>query len=90
MLKGDLSRVHKHRVWTIGGAAVAVAIATIVLAAAGSMRTPARVQSSVSKVQPAEQASLDILPSPVIEPIPVFFVGTGDGSNGSYGEPPTR
>ena len=90
MLKGDLSRVHKHRVWTIGGAAVPVAIATIVRAAAGPMRTPARVQSSVSKVQPAEQASLDILPSPVIEPIPVFFVGTGDGSNGSYGEPPTR
>ena len=40
MLKADLSRVHKHRVWTIGGAGVAVAIATIVLAAAGSMRTP--------------------------------------------------
>ena len=34
MLKVDLSRVHKHRVWTIGGADVAVAIATIVLAAA--------------------------------------------------------
>ena len=77
MLKADLSRVHKHRVWTIGGAAVAVAIVTIVLAAAGSMRTPTIVQSSASKIQPAEQASLDIVPSPVIEPIPVFFVGTG-------------
>ena len=57
MLKVDLSRVHKHRVWTIGGAAVAVAIATIVLAAAGSMRTPTIVQSSASKIQPAEQTS---------------------------------
>ena len=68
---------------------VAVAIATIVLAAV-STRTPMIVQSSASKIiQPAEQASLDIVRSPVIEPIPVFFVGTGDGGNGSYDEPPT-
>ena len=48
---------------------VAVAIATIVLAAV-STRTPMIVQSSASKIiQPAEQASLDIVRSPVIEPI---------------------
>ena len=90
MPKADLSSVHKHRVKfsSIGGAAGAVALATIALAA-GSMRTPT-IQSSASQVQPDEHVSLDIVASPVIEPIPVFFVGTGDGSNGSYGEPPTR
>jgi hypothetical protein len=31
----------------------------------------------------AEPVTLPILPSPVIEPHPVFFYGTGDG-NGSY------
>ena len=68
---------------------VAVAIATIVLAAV-STRTPMIVHCPPARSSNLlNKPSLDIVRSPVIEPIPAFFVGTGDGGNGSYDEPPT-
>jgi hypothetical protein len=33
-------------------------------------------------------ATLAIVPSPIIDPNPVFFFGTGDGSAGYYAEDP--
>ena len=34
--------------------------------------------------QPAAPATFEIVPSPVIEPHPHFFYGTGDGNGGYY------
>jgi hypothetical protein len=71
------------------------------LATAGSMlftglnaeaRVPATHGPSVTSSAPAgvdtAPATLAIVPSPVIDPNPVFFFGTGDGSAGYYAERP--
>jgi hypothetical protein len=77
------------------------AIATFAgLATAGSLffgmiNAEAKAPSSqIVVVAPAGPASangsatLEIVPSPVIDPNPVFFFGTGDGSSGYYAERP--
>lgn len=99
----DIAKVHKQRTstWAIVIAGGALA-AFIGLAAAGSAlstamnaeaRVPAAQGSSVTSSTPANAdiapATLAIVPSPVIDPNPVFFFGTGDGSNGYYAEHPT-
>jgi|SRR5580700_9405141 hypothetical protein len=46
-------------------------------------------KSNQPAVAPASAAS-EIVPSPVIEPNPQFFFGTGDGSAGYYSDRPAR
>jgi hypothetical protein len=91
---------HSIPVWAIVG--IAAAIALVGLLTAETLRTTAfatKDGSSVSQPPAAEtapakaeveQTKYDITPSPVIEPNPKFFIGAGDGSNGSYDEPQHR
>ena len=98
----DIAKVRKHRTspWAIviAGAAIATFIG---FAAAGSVLVTAinadagisaRLDPSVTSSAPANvdiaPATLAIVPSPVIDPNPVFFFGTGDGSAGYYAERP--
>lgn len=48
-----------------------------------SANAPTAVHAAKQDSIAAELATFPIVPSPVIEPHPVFFYGTGDG-NGSY------
>jgi len=83
-------RIGSLKIWAIVGAAAAIAM--VGLLTAESLRTTA--QTSVSRspetAAPAkaevEETSFEITPSPVMEPNPKFFIGAGDGSNGSYEE----
>jgi hypothetical protein len=78
-----------------------LAIATFVgLATAGSVvfgainaeaKAPGSQIVAVAPSGPANvsgPATLEIVPSPVIDPNPTFFFGTGDGSAGYYAEGP--
>jgi hypothetical protein len=99
----DIAKVRKHRTspWVIVIAGGAIA-SFIGLATAGSVlftainadaRVPAHQGPSVIPSAPANvdiaPATLAIVPSPVIDPNPVFFFGTGGGSAGYYAEEPT-
>ena len=84
-------------IWAIVG--VAAAIAFLGLMAAESMRTTALTTKEAISQNPAAETSagakaevekIEITPSPVIEPNPKFFIGTGDGTSGSYEEPQHR
>jgi hypothetical protein len=86
-------------IWAIVG--MAAAIAFVGWMAAESMRTTAlttkeaisqnqAVETSAGAKAEVEPTKFEITPSPVIEPNPKFFVGTGDGSSGSYEEPQHR
>jgi hypothetical protein len=44
--------------------------------------------STFASVESSGPKTFDIVPSPVIEPNPVFYFGTGDGSAGYYAERP--
>ena len=98
----DIAKVRKHRTspWAIviAGGAIATFIG---LATAGSVlfaainadaRVSARQGPSVTSSAPAHvdtgPATFAIVPSPVVDPHPVFFFGTGDGSAGYYAERP--
>jgi hypothetical protein len=79
--------------WAIIG--IAAAIAVVGLLTVQSLRTTASSQShDASASAPAktevEPTKYEITPSPVIELNPRFFIGTGDGSSGSYEEPQRR
>jgi hypothetical protein len=97
MRKEALSAIRNHRLvlWTIVGAAAAITL-SMELLAVESNRPPTIAGWSANKIQPAESPAvfeptkLDIVPSPVIEPNPVFFVGTDDGSAGSYDQQTSR
>ena len=98
----DIAKVRKHRTspWAIviAGGAIATFIgfttAGSVLSTAinADARVPAHQGPSVTSSAPANvdiaPATLAIVPSPVIDPNPVFFFGTGDGSAGYYAEGP--
>ena len=86
-------------IWAIVG--MAAAIAFVGWMAAESMRTTAlttketisqnqAVETSAGAEAEVEPTKFEITPSPVIEPNPKFFVGTGDGSSGSHEEPQHR
>ena len=87
-------------VWAIVGMAAAIAI--VGLLTAELLRTTALATKDGSAVsQPpgaetapgkaeVEQTKYEITPSPLVEPNPKFFIGAGDGSNGSYDEPQHR
>ena len=81
-------------IWAIVG--MAAAIAFVGWMAAESRRTTAlTTKETISQNQAVETSAgaptkFEITPSPAIEPNPKFFVGTGDGSSGSYEEPQHR
>ena len=97
MRKEPLSAIRNHRVvlWTMVGAAAAITL-SMELLAVESNSPPTVAGSSANKIPSAETPAvfeptkLDIVPSPVIELNPVFFVGTGDGSAGSYDQQTSR
>ena len=97
MRKEPLSAIRNHRVvlWTMVGAAAAITL-SMELWAVESNSPPTVAGSSANKIPSAETPAvfeptkLDIVPSPVIELNPVFFVGTGDGSAGSYDQQTSR
>jgi hypothetical protein len=91
---------HRRSPWAIVIAGGAIA-SFIGLATAGSVlftainveaKAPGTHGSSVTSSAPAAvdiaPATLAIVPSPVIDPNPVFFFGSGDGSAGYYAERP--
>jgi len=98
----DIAKVRKHRKspWAIviAGGAIATFIG---LATAGSVlfaainadakvfvRQGPFVTSSAPANVDTESATFAIVPSSVVEPHPVFFFGTGDGSAGYFAERP--
>ncbi len=90
-----MRRIGSVKIWAIVG--VAAAIAFVGLMAAELMRTTALTTKGAISQNPSagakaevEQTKFEITPSPVIEPNPKFFVGTGDGGSGSYEEPQHR
>ena len=98
MRKEPLSAIRNHRVvlWTMVGAAAAITLSMELLAVESDRPPPTVAGSSANKIPSAETPAvfeptkLDIVPSPVIELNPVFFVGTGDGSAGSYDQQTSR
>jgi hypothetical protein len=51
----------------------------------GSRQLP--ITSSSAATVPARPAGMDIVPADVLDSNPVFFIGTGDGSAGSWTRP---
>jgi hypothetical protein len=51
-----------------------------------AINTKAGANAALSPTAATRSATSDIVPSPVIETNPKFFLGTGDGSAGSYSE----
>jgi hypothetical protein len=77
-----------------GEIATLVGLATAESVLFTAIHAEARV--AVTQTPPLAPSSVDIapgtlaiVPSPVIDPNPVFFFGTGDGSAGYYAEDPT-
>ena len=94
------TEVRKHRKSAWAAVIASGAIATLVgLATAESVLfTAINADARVAATQtpPVAPLSVDvapvtlaIVPSPVIDPNPVFFFGAGDGSAGYYAEDPT-
>ena len=91
------SATHQHRrlsriVVTTGAAALAIGLLTTgsVLYStdnASAVTTPTFSTFSCAVETPA---TLEIVPSPVIDTNSEFFLGTGDGSIGYYAERPNR
>jgi hypothetical protein len=78
----------------IAGAAIAglVGLATAESVLFAAINAEARVAATQTPVAPSVDVApvtIAIVPSPVIDPNPVFFFGTGDGSAGYYAEEPT-
>ena len=97
----DVANVHGRRISFLTMLVAGGAIATFVgLATAGSVlfgainaeaKAPGSQIVAVVPSGPANvsgPATLEIVPSPVIDPNPTFFFGTGDGSAGYYAEGP--
>src|SRR6476619_1494265 len=95
-----VTNVRKHRgsCWAVviaGGAIATLAgLATVESVLFTTIRADARVaanQSPPSATLDVDVApgTLAIVPSPVIDPNPVFFFGAGDGSAGFFAEQPT-
>jgi hypothetical protein len=95
-----VTNVRKNRgsFWAVviaGGAIATLAgLATVESVLFTTIRADARVaanQSPPSATLDVDVApgTLAIVPSPVIDPNPVFFFGAGDGSAGFYAEQPT-
>ena len=97
----SMANLHGRRVsfltMVIAGGAIATFVA---LATAGSVlfsannaeaKAPGSQIVAVAPSGPASAsapATMEIVPSPVIDPNPIFFFGTGDGSAGYYAEGP--
>jgi hypothetical protein len=95
-----VTNVRKNRgsFWAVviaGGAIATLAgLATVEAVLFTTIRADARVaanQSPPSATLDVDVApgTLAIVPSPVIDPNPVFFFGAGDGSAGFFAEQPT-
>lgn len=95
-----VTNVRKNRgsFWAvvIAGGAIATlgGLATVELVLFTTIRADARV--AATQTPPSATLDVDvapgtlaIVPSPVIDPNPVFFFGAGDGSAGFYAEQPT-
>ena len=92
----EVRKYHKSAwVAVIAGGAIAtlVGLATTESVLFTAINAEARV--AVTQAPPLAPSSADIapgtlaiVPSPVIDPNPVFFFGTGDGSAGYYAEDP--
>ncbi len=57
--------------------------------AAAHTKESAQLPAATSRAAaiPAGPAAMDVVPADVIDPSPVFFIGTGDGSAGSWTRP---
>jgi hypothetical protein len=95
MMSVDVTTVRPRGVlrWVsiIGGVAIAIAIGMLgaesVLSSTIGTRADLHATLSPTDAAPGP-ATLDIVPSPVIETNAKFFFGTGDGSAGYYSERP--
>ena len=81
--------------WAVLIGGIAVGFATGLLTAKSFSFSSHAPQSAIAAKsnQPAvapAPATSEIVPSPVIEPNPQFFFGTGDGSAGYYSDRPAR
>ena len=79
----------------IAGAATAVAMGLLTAGSVLSSTNDARARayttptfSTFTPVVSSGPQTFDIVPSPVIDPNPIFFFGAGDGSAGYYAERP--
>src|ERR1700743_735678 len=85
----SLGEADVARVVIIGGVTSAVMLALLVAKpfhSATAIIAPSLADiSQPSVARPATEAA-SFVPSPVMKPLPVFFVGNGDGSNGYFGE----
>ena len=82
-----MQQIGSVKVWAIEGVAAAVAIVGVLtaqsLSTTGLTAKQPAAESAPAKAE-VEGTSYKITPSPAIEPDPKFFIGAGDGSNGSY------
>jgi hypothetical protein len=85
-----MRQIGSVKIWATVGVAAAIAIVGVLtaqsLGTAGLTAKRPAADSAPAKAQ-VEETSYEITPSPAIEPNPKFFIGVGDGSNGSYEEP---
>jgi len=98
-INAGVPNVHRRPFLTMVVAGGVIA-ALIGLASAGSVlfatihaeaKAPRSQTVAIAPSGPAiasGSATLEIVPSPVIDPNPAFFFGTGDGSAGYYAEAP--
>jgi hypothetical protein len=90
--------LHRHRkAFWIAVAGCAIVVSSVVLTTRSEHSGPTKARADIQRPttpKPAEAevapATFEIAPSPVIEPDPKFFFGTGDGSSGYYDERPAR
>ena len=91
------SAAHQHRrlsriAFTGGGAALAIGLLTtgsVLYSTDNASAVPTPTFSTFSRAVETP-ATLEIVPSPVIDTNSEFFFGTGDGSIGYYAERPIR
>jgi len=89
--------LHRYRkAFWIAVAGCAIVVSTVVLTTRSEHSGPTKARAEIQRPtspSPAEAevaATREITPSPVIEPNPKFFFGSGDGSSGYYDERPAR
>jgi hypothetical protein len=91
-------RKNRGSFWAVVIAGGAIATLAGLATVESVLFTTIRADARVAATQSPPSATLDvdvapgtlaIVPSPVIDPSPVFFFGAGDGSAGFYAEQPT-
>ena len=68
-------------------ALLALALTGVAFVSRSNDSVPVAMDIGHTRAAVAPAATMDIVPSPVIDAREAFFVGTGDGANGSWTRP---